>query len=82
MKCKLCRRNKALVIAKVGKSNIEVCLYCALTEKLEVMEVLRVWEEKEVKALLEERNQEKSELHMSSMPEEGNEQDFEHPPLP
>jgi hypothetical protein len=33
-----------------------------MTEKLEVTEVLRVWEEKEVKACLEERDKGKSEL--------------------
>jgi hypothetical protein len=62
MKCKLCKRNKALLKAKVGNSIIEVCLYCVMTEKLEVTEVLRVWEEKEVKACLEERDKGKSEL--------------------
>jgi pyruvate formate-lyase activating enzyme-like uncharacterized protein len=72
VKCKLCKRNRALVIAKVGKSNIEVCLYCAITEKLEVLEVLRVWEEKEVKACLEEGSKGKSGLDMPSMREERN----------
>jgi len=45
MKCKLCRRNRALVVARVGKADIKVCLYCAITEKLEVVEVLDVWED-------------------------------------
>ena len=54
MKCKLCKRNKALLIAKVGKSIIEVCLYCAITEKLEPVEVLDVFEKESVKECLEE----------------------------
>jgi hypothetical protein len=62
MKCKLCERNRALVKAKVGKKIMEVCLYCAMTEKLEVTEVLRVWEEKQVKTLVEERDKGKPEL--------------------
>jgi hypothetical protein len=82
MKCKLCKRNRALLKAKVGKKITKVCLYCAITEKLEVLEVLRVWEEKQVKAFLEERDKGKSELDMSSMQKEGDEQDFEHPPYP
>lgn len=47
---------KALVVAKVGNTNIEVCLYCAITEKLQVMEALDVWEKKEVEACLEEED--------------------------
>lgn len=58
MKCKLCKRMKALVVAKVGNTNIEVCLYCAITEKLQVMEALDVWEKKEVEACLEEEDKE------------------------
>lgn len=59
MKCRLCKYHEALVKAKVGKAIIEVCLYCAITEKLEVVEVLNVWE---VKERLEEGDKGKSEL--------------------
>jgi len=62
MKCKLCKYHKALVKAKVGKSTIEVCLYCAITEKLEVVEVLNVWEKEQVETLLEEGDKGKPEL--------------------
>jgi ribosome-binding protein aMBF1 (putative translation factor) len=82
MKCKLCKKNKALLKAKVGNSIIEVCLYCVMTERLEPVEVLNVWEEREVKELMEERNQTGTELHLPSMQEDGDEQKFEHPPLP
>jgi hypothetical protein len=54
MKCKLCRKNRALLKAKVGDSTEEVCLYCVITEKLEVVEVLDVFEKQQVKECLEE----------------------------
>lgn len=54
MKCRLCRKNKALLKAKVGDSIMEVCLYCAITEKLEPVEVLDVFEKESVKECLEE----------------------------
>jgi hypothetical protein len=46
----------------VGKSTIEVCLYCAITEKLDVVEVLNVWEKEQVETLLEEGDKGKPEL--------------------
>jgi ribosome-binding protein aMBF1 (putative translation factor) len=61
MKCKLCKRNKALLKAKVGKATIEVCLYCVISEGLEPTEVLNVWETQEQERL-EERNQRGTEL--------------------
>ena len=56
MKCKLCNRNRALVKAKIGEAITDVCLYCAITEKLEVVEVLDKFEEYAVKSCLEERS--------------------------
>lgn len=36
MKCQLCNRQKAFLIAKVGKAKLKVCVFCAITEKLEL----------------------------------------------
>ena len=60
MKCKLCQTSRALVKVKIGEAIIEVCLYCAILEHLEVIEVVEnVWEEEErsVKDCLEKGNQ-------------------------
>ena len=56
MKCKLCKQNKALVKARVGNSIIEVCLYCAILEKLEVLEALDVWEKESVEEVFKANN--------------------------
>lgn len=47
MKCQLCKRNKAFLIARVGKAKLKVCMYCAIVEKLEVLEAIDVWQTQE-----------------------------------
>jgi ribosome-binding protein aMBF1 (putative translation factor) len=59
--CKLCCRNKAFLIAKIGDALIEVCTFCAIVDKLEIVEAIDVWS-KEAKREMEVRNQEKTEL--------------------
>jgi len=47
MKCQLCKRNKALLIVRVGEGTLEVCVNCAIVLKLEPVEVLSVWKTQE-----------------------------------
>lgn len=70
MKCQLCSRNKAFLVAYVGKAKVKVCIFCAITDQLEILEAIDVRQ-----ARMEEGDKEETELHLSSMRKEGNKQD-------
>lgn len=57
MKCQLCRINRALLKARVGDSVLKVCVYCAITERLEVLEAYRGEKEEGKQKRLEKGDQ-------------------------
>jgi hypothetical protein len=67
MKCQLCKRNKAFLIARIGEATLKVCVYCSITEKLDVVEVYREQEQKR----MEEGSEEGTELHLSNLRKKG-----------
>lgn len=54
MLCQLCNRNKAFVIVRIGKARFKVCTFCAIVEKLEVLEAINVWEMQQEEKSMEE----------------------------
>jgi ribosome-binding protein aMBF1 (putative translation factor) len=76
--CQLCKRMKPFLIARVEGKKLRVCTFCAIVKKLEVLEAISVQEQER----LEKRLKARAELYLSSMQQEGDEQDFEHPPYP